>query len=226
MAPILEPVTGPLAVAAPSRAVQAYQRLLEMLLRHELPAGSILHERRVAEFLEMSRTPVKDALLRLESEGLLTRSPGRGFAVRAFPVRELLEALHVRAVLEAEAARIAAERIAPDALDRAEAEIRALLEAPEPSSEQDWEVDNRFHAMLALATGNAVLAETIQALRTRTYVFNKSRMPERFAVGHQEHLAIIAALRARDPEAARARTQAHIEAVRRSIIAKLSDIGG
>ncbi|WP_118136293.1 GntR family transcriptional regulator [Oceanicella sp. SM1341] len=226
MTPIREPATGLLGLAAPSRADEAYERLLDMLLRHELTAETILHERRLAEFLEMSRTPVKDALLRLESEGLLTRSPGRGFAVRSFSVRELLEALHVRSVLEAEAARIAAERISPAELDRAEAEIRALLAAEAPSSEQDWEVDNRFHAMIALATGNAVLAETIQALRTRTYVFNKSRMPERFAVGHEEHLAIIGALRARDAQAARARAQEHIEAVRRSIIAKLSDIGG
>lgn len=218
------------AIAAPpeereeSLSQMAYNALLDQLIRREIAVGSVLQERRLAEALAISRTPVRDALNRLESEGFITRKPGGVLVVKEFSTRELIETLHVRQILETEGARLATGRIPVAELDEVEAEIRALLAAPAPNAEKDWEVDSRFHSMIAARSGNAVLAKHIHDLRLKTHMFNMDRVPERFEIGHREHLSIIDALRREDREAARAGLYAHIENVKLSIIEKLRAI--
>lgn len=215
------PVAGPLEEREESLSQMAYNDLLDRLIKREIPVGSVLQERRLAEALAISRTPVRDALNRLESEGFITRKSGGVLVVKEFSTRELIETLHVRQIMEMEGVRLATGRIPPGELDEAEAAIRALLAADEPSAEEDWEVDSRFHRMIAEKSGNAVLAKHIHDLRVKTHMFNMDRVPERFEIGHREHLAIIEALRRGDRDAARAGIQAHIENVKLSIIEKL-----
>ncbi|QJP14977.1 GntR family transcriptional regulator [Starkeya sp. ORNL1] len=215
------PVAGPLEEREESLSQMAYNDLLDRLIKREIPVGSVLQERRLAEALAISRTPVRDALNRLESEGFITRKSGGVLVVKEFSTRELIETLHVRQVLEMEGVRLATGRIPPAELDEAEVAIRALLAADEPSAEEDWEVDSRVHRMIAEKSGNAVLAKHIHDLRVKTHMFNMDRVPERFEIGHREHLAIIEALRRGDRDAARAGIQAHIENVKLSIIEKL-----
>lgn len=203
---------------------RAYDLLMDQLIRREIPAGSVLQERRLAESLDISRTPVREALNRLETEGFITRTAGRQLVVKEFSTRELIETLHVRLIMEMESVGLATGRIAEADLDALEGEIRALLSGPSPTADQDWAIDCRFHSMIADASGNAVLARMINDLRLKTYMFNLNRVPERFEIGHQEHLRIIAALRARDREGARDGIRTHIENVKQSIIKKLSDI--
>ena len=93
---------------------QAYERLLDMMLAGELGAGDILQERRLAEALAISRTPVREALSRLESDGLVTRLRGRLLTVRQFTAAEFMDALNVRKLLELEAASLAAGRVSAD----------------------------------------------------------------------------------------------------------------
>jgi DNA-binding GntR family transcriptional regulator len=202
----------------------AYDRLLERLIRREIPVGSVLQERRLAASLDISRTPVREALNRLESEGFVTRKPGRLLVVKEFSIRELIETLHVRQVLEVESVGLAAGRIPEEELQAAEDAIRALLASTAPSPDEDWAVDSRFHTMIASHSGNAVLARMIQDLRLKTHMFNLERVPERFEAGHREHLAIIDAVRRKDRTEARAGIHEHIENVKKSIIRKLSEI--
>ncbi|WP_210255246.1 GntR family transcriptional regulator [Ancylobacter pratisalsi] len=202
----------------------AYDRLLDRLIKREIPVGSVLQERRLADSLDISRTPVREALNRLESEGFVTRKPGRVLVVKEFSTRELIETLHVRQIMESEAISLAAARVPMEELDAVEADIHALLATPNPSAEADWQVDSRLHRMIATHSGNAVLAGMIESLRVKTYTFNLDRVPERFDTGHREHLVMIAALRQRDRDAARAAIQQHIENVKQSIILKLSSI--
>lgn len=219
-----KPFAGPLEEREESLSQMAYNDLLDRLIKREIPVGAVLQERRLAEALAISRTPVRDALNRLESEGFITRKPGGVLVVKEFSTRELIETLHVRQVLEMEGVRLATGRIPASELDEVEAAIRALLAAEEPSAEEDWEVDSRFHRMVAEKSGNAVLAKHIHDLRVKTHMFNMDRVPERFEIGHREHLAIIDALRHGDRDAARAGIQAHIENVKLSIIEKLRTI--
>lgn len=202
----------------------AYNALLDRLIRRQIPVGSVLQERRLAETLDMSRTPVREALNRLESEGFVTRKPGRVLVVKEFSTRELIETLYVRQILETESVGLATGRIPAAELDAAEAAIHTLLAKSEPSADEDWAVDSRLHRTIAERSGNAVLAKMIHDLRVKTHMFNMDRVPERFEIGHREHLAIIDALRRGDRDAARAGIQAHIENVKLSIIEKLRAI--
>lgn len=204
-----------------SLSQMAYDNLLDRLIRRELAVGSVLQERRLAEVLAISRTPVRDALNRLESEGFITRQPGGALVVREFSTRELIETLHVRQVLEMESVWLATGRISAAELDGLEAAIRGLLAAPEPSAEEDWLVDSRLHGLIAERSGNAVLAKHINDYRLKTHMFNMDRVPERFEIGHREHLSIIDALRRGDRVAARAGIQTHLENVKSSIVEKL-----
>lgn len=199
----------------------AYDSLLDRLIRREIPIGAVLQERRIADILEMSRTPVRDALNRLESEGFVTRLPGGVLVVREFSTRELIETLHVRQILEVESVRLAAGRIPASELDAVEAEIRVLLAAPAVDAERDWAVDSRFHAMIAGYSGSAVLAKLIHDLRLKTHMFNMNRVPERFEIGHREHCAIIESLREGDAGSASEWIRLHIENVKQGILEKL-----
>lgn len=219
-----KPVAGLLAEREESLGQMAYNDLMDRLIKREIPVGAVLQERRLAEALAISRTPVRDALARLENEGFITRKSGGVLVVKEFSTRELIETLHVRQILEMEGVRLAVGRIPRAELDDVEAAIGMLLEAPEPAADEDWEVDSRFHRMIAERSGNAVLAKQIQDLRVKTHMFNMDRVPERFEIGHREHLAIIDALRREDRDAARGGIQAHIENVKLSIIGKLSAI--
>ncbi|CAJ0994014.1 hypothetical protein SODG_004485 [Sodalis praecaptivus] len=113
-------------------SVKAYDVLLNMLINRELPVNTVLQERRLAEMLAISRTPVRDALNKLENEGFISRSGGRTLVVKEFSIRELIETLHVRRTLEAEAARLAAGRVPAATLDAIEEGINALLAAADP----------------------------------------------------------------------------------------------
>jgi DNA-binding GntR family transcriptional regulator len=213
-----------LAPSEKSLSQLAYDRILDLLVKRELPPGTVMQERRFAEFLDISRTPIREALYRLETEGLVARAPGNSLIVKAFSLQEFIEILQVRRVLEAEAAVLSIDRIAPSDLDEIEARIVRLRERGDPHTAENREVDKRFHELLVGSSGNGVLAGLIRDLRLKTQMFNLSRMPERFASVHNEHLAIIAALRAKDPAAIRAGVGAHIENIKQSIMRKLGAI--
>lgn len=200
---------------------KAYDTLLDKLVRREIPVGSVLQDRKIAEMLAISRTPVRDALNRLESEGFVTRLSGGGLVVKEFSTRELIETLHVRQILELESIRLATGRIPLAELEEIEGAIRQLLAADAPDSEDNWMIDSRFHGLIAHYSGNAVLAKHISDLRLKTHMFNLDWVPERYPAGNREHLAMIQALKRGDSEAARHAMQAHIENVKRSIIEKL-----
>lgn len=219
-------------------SAKAYDAMLQMLISRELPANTVLQERKLAELLNISRTPVRDALTRLENEGLISRTAGRTLVVREFSIRELVETLHVRRLLEAEAARLAAGRVPVAELDELEASVRRLLAAEVPNAQEDWQVDSTLHRMIAHRSGNLLLTQYIETLRLKTRMFNLSVAPQRFEhahpehrtivqalkVGYHEHLAIIAALRAGDAEAARQAAATHIDTVRQGIIKRFSEL--
>lgn len=203
---------------------QIYDQLLTMLIERELPAGTVLQERKLAAALNVSRTPTREALNRLETEGFICRQPGNSMIVREFSVRELTELLHVRALLEAEAASLAIGRISPEELDAMETGVRSILNDDDPDPVEDWKIDMLVHGGIAEAANNAVLAKMILELRLKTRMFNLTHMPERFRVGHVEHLKIIEALRAKDRQGVKAAVRDHIDGVKHSIIQKLTEV--
>lgn len=205
----------------PRMATLAYDRISSMLLAGHLRGGDLVQEGRLAEQLGLSRTPVRDALGRLEGEGLLTRI-GRLLIVRRVTVKEFLDLLHVRLLIEPEAAALAAEKLDPEHLARLK---DLVLEMPEAvSHEQLWSVDDQIHLDIVEAIHNDFLAQLVRTMRRRTRLFELAELPERRMSGREEHLALIEALMARDAERAKTAMRNHLEGVRAGVIRQLRSL--
>jgi DNA-binding GntR family transcriptional regulator len=207
-------------VIDPKLSTVAYGALLDMILRGTIAPGELVTERQIAARLGMSRTPVREAVRRLEGEGTLERQRDGALIVRPYSMEVFLQALAVRRLLEGEAARLAAGKMAPAVLaaarDRTE---RLRRDGLAETARQD---DRDFHAAIAEASGNPVLATTISDLRKRTAMFRLGRLPERVDQVCDEHLTILDALASGNGEAARAAMQSHIDNVRAHLLQRLT----
>jgi DNA-binding GntR family transcriptional regulator len=201
---------------------QAHRALMQMILSGELAPNEVVTERQIALQLGISRTPLREAVRRLEGERLLERQRTGTLVVRALPVEEFMHILQVRRLLEGEAARLAAGHVPKADLARLRQRAQegmALPEGeplPDPSSE-----DLDLHTVIAHAAANPVIDELVKQLRTRTAMFRFGRMPTRRQTVLGEHLAIIDALENGDGDAARRAMEDHIEQVRITLLARL-----
>lgn len=208
-------------------AQQAYEEVLDLILSGRVQPGDLLNERSLATMLAMSRTPVRDALLMLEGEGLLVRHGRRGLQVRQMRLDDFMDALQIRLLLEPEVARMAAGAVPDSPLDEIASRLEALMAAAggtrsEIDREEVRSVDERLHALLADTAGNPQLAAIIRNLRRQTQIFDLKSLPERLTDTCREHLDIVRAVReGRKAEAASAMSR-HLEAVRGSIVTRLS----
>lgn len=212
------------AAAAGERAnltEQVYGQLIEILIRGDLRPGDVIVERRIAEKLNASRTPVREALGRLEAEGLVYKQVGRGVTVSPFSTEAFVELLNVRLLLEAEAARLAAGRLGEHRVAEIRKALHALGEKTDPSLSEIWEVDDMLHGEIADAAGNTLLAGMIRDLRRRTHVFNAYRNPSKHKVGVGENEALLDAIASGNQEMARQAMADHIEGVKLAIIDRL-----
>jgi len=202
----------------------AYERLRAALARGELAPGARLFEPELAGLLGVSRTPVREALMRLAQEGLVELLPGRGARVRVLSPDEVAEVYEVRAALEAEAARLAALRASPaakTALAEAEAELHRI--PPEDVAAQTA-ADARFHAALVAASGNRELERLFHQLDAklalaRRFSSDENQSPKTLA----EHRAILEAILASDPDRAAAAARAHIERFKALVARRLKE---
>jgi DNA-binding GntR family transcriptional regulator len=201
---------------------KVYEQLTDLLIRGELRPGDVITERRMAEQLNASRTPIREALGRLEAEGLVFKQPSRGVTVSPFSTEAFVDILNIRQLLEAEAARLAAGKISKGRIAEIRAALTGLANASAPTLEEIWEVDDLLHGEIADAAGNPLMASLIRDLRRRTHVFNAYRnmMSHRFAA--EEDNTLLDALESGDSEKARAAMSSHIEAVKLAIIERLT----
>jgi len=203
-------------------ATIAHSRILDLILSRRLKARDVLQERPLAEWLDMSRTPVREALNRLEAEGVIQRQ-GKALILHEITIKEMMEVFAVREQLEVLAARLAAERAAISEIEQLERSVRDLMKQKSPPSNEHWSIDDSLHALVSRASDNQILVRYISDLRLRTRMFDIERLPDRFLPGCQEHLAILEALKARDSEAAVSAMQTHIQNSRQAILTKLSE---
>jgi DNA-binding GntR family transcriptional regulator len=201
--------------------VAAYEQLRAMLLSGALAGGCIIQERRLAEELGISRTPIREALQRLEGEGLLQRQD-RFLRVTNVTVTEVMEILAVRLSLESEAARAACGRMPPALLRNIRARIKAMTNPGTVRDDAHWAVDDLVHLSIARQSGNGLLLRLVSDLRQKTRLFGLHRIPSRFGPGKIEHLAILDALEAGDAELAADRMRVHINHAREAILNALA----
>lgn len=190
-------------------SAQAYRALSNQIKNRELRGGDTLVEQRLATQLGVSRTPLREAMQRLEGEGLLLKSANRSYSVRKVDLGEYLQSMRVREVLEAEAAALAAGRIAPASIAPVRAAVLALERLDPYDTHAHWACDDQVHNLFIDACGNAVMAVILRNLRITTRLFEIAALADRLGPDSREHLAILDALEAADPDAARAATAAH-----------------
>ncbi|MEO5738766.1 MAG: GntR family transcriptional regulator [Variovorax sp.] len=211
-----------LEVRSASLAEQAYERLRTLILDRKIFPGSPLQEGRLADDLGISRTPMREALVRLAGEGLLVRRDARSYAVRALGTKEYFDCMRAREVIEGEAIALAATRIDAADLDRLQAEIEAL-NAGEHDETEHWHFDDKFHVFIATASGNVVFPRLVEELRVNARLFRLHSPLHRQRENHDEHGDIIGALRARDPERARQAMREHLRSLQEDVKRALID---
>lgn len=206
---------------------QAYARLRREILSCRLPPGAEISETDIAEHLQMSKSPVREALGRLRMEGFVRAYPRRGYQIAPLTLSDLKELLELRTILETGAVTLAAARISPEEL----AQLAQLADAEDLApadrgADLDAFVDvNRaFHAAVARASGNRRVVEQVilclDGLERFFYVGARSRdiSPQTRA----EHAELIEALRARDGARARQLVIAHNDSTRDGLIEVIS----
>ncbi|MBK1659311.1 GntR family transcriptional regulator [Paracraurococcus ruber] len=197
-----------------SLAERAFRRLRDAIVQGALPAGSRISERSLAASLGISAQPVREALRRLEQDGMVVTLPRRGTVVADFGPDRQAEMGRIRAALEGAAAALAAQRADAAALDALAAQLAAMQAATAAAApEQVSEANERFHGLIHQATGNAFLIRSLAALRAFDH-FGRVRAlnatPQELPRALREHAGILAALQARDPDLAEARMRAHV----------------
>ncbi|HEY0208349.1 GntR family transcriptional regulator [Acerihabitans sp.] len=203
---------------------QAYEALLDLIVAKKLQQGEQIQERALAIRLGISRTPLREAMHRLEGEKILERKSNNRLFVRMVALEEILEILYVRRLLETEAAARAAGKIPLNKLALLKERIEKLKLAGDPFNYEHQRVDAELHGLILLYSENKLLAEMINELRRRTRMFSLKRVDKRMLPVLNEHMAIIAALEKGDGEQAALEVSHHIDNIRTSIIEKFSSL--
>jgi DNA-binding GntR family transcriptional regulator len=195
------------------------QRLRQMILDMEIGPGESISERGLEKTLLASRTPVRSALQRLETEGLVRRE-GRGWIVSPLDLEELRQLFDYRELLEVAALRLAAPRLDKEAV----AQMSARLDdcGPDDSTDQSYQTGLEFHLQFARLAGNAFL---LQALSDAMVRLAQARWLESDAShpGWDEHRNVLAALQQGMVDDAAAMLEAHIRGARDRVLALLRD---
>lgn len=193
----------------------AYAALSRMIRGHRLRGGDVILEARLAAELSISRTPMREALQRLEGEGLVIKNASRSYMVRTVDLAEYLQSLKVREIMEPEIAALAIGQIEPAAFAPVRAEIAALNGSTSYVRQAHWDSDARLHNLFIDACGNQVMIQIMRALRATTHLFEIDRLKDRLIPDNTEHMAILDALEAGDAKAVRKAVQSHIRSLQR-----------
>lgn len=205
----------------PPHGRSVYDRVIAEIRSGALGPGARLTEADLAERLAVSRTPVREAIRRLEAEGLVTHVPRVGATIRTLSYPEIMELYEMRTVLEAAGARFAAR--AASEIELAElAAINAELGAA-VGSRQAFDLNRAFHDALAMAAKNRFLNGAMAAMQNTLLILGASTLEdaERVREAVAEHEAVLAALRDRDEDRAERAMRTHLEAAHRARLRQL-----
>ena len=194
---------------------RAYEVIRNMILSGELPAGSQLVEEALAEKCGVSRTPVREAMRRLESDLLVTRTDTQRSFVADWSLDDVADAFELRAMLEGQAARRAAERMTDEALDRMRAanrQIGVAIGKVVPDVTGFLEGNRVFHAVIQEVAASRRLASLLVTLVEQPVVWRTAHHygREELRRSHHEHEELIAAFARRDGAWAQSIMTSHI----------------
>lgn len=194
-------------------ADEAARTLREAILTGEIVPGTRLNQVELATDLGISRTPLREALMKLEQEGLIELLPAGGLRVAVINLDDAVELYDVREVLDGLAARLAAQRIAGPANQEIEGHLARMKACLASQDAHAWFIAHvAFHEGILRASGNRRLQALSTVVRLSIQRFHPVLLttPNRLPEAYQEHRAIFEAIQAHDPGAAERLAREHI----------------
>lgn len=207
-----------------------FETLRDAIIRQVLKPGERLMEIQLADEMGVSRTPVREAIRKLELEGLVVMVPRKGAYVAGVSMKDIHEVYEVRSALEMLAVTLAAERITDEELDALE---RQVLRESEEESKKDGSLDNiiyidsSFHDIIYQAAHNQRLVQFVNILQEQLQRFRAASLarPGRSKTALEEHKKIVEALSERNGELAARLAREHIENAENAMIASMEENG-
>jgi DNA-binding GntR family transcriptional regulator len=199
-----------------SKKERAYQEIKQAIIDGRLESGNIYSINDLSEEFGIGRTPAREALVILASEGLIDPIPRSGYQVKPISINDLLEIFHLRRVLEVEGVGLAAEKITEEAIllleenNRLEQEISAGLNSgitPE-TYQKGFDLNLEFHLTIARASGNQRLVSLVEDLLTELERF---LVDDPYLAEPQQHYEIIEKLKQRDKAGSQEIMKKHVE---------------
>lgn len=201
------------AAGAPTRAEAAYQELRRGILSGEYPPAAPLSEYQLAANLRLSRTPVREALARLEHERLVRTVGGRGCFVAELTPNDIIEIYQVREPLESSAARISAERMTAEGIATLESIVAQMRDSAKAGyAEETFVTDVDLHKTIVRTTQNSRMSAILDTLDDQMHRIRSMwpRTPRWLDGAVEEHAAIVGSIAARDPDGAERAMRTHL----------------
>ncbi len=204
---------------------KVYSQLKSMILDQKLKPGSKIYQEKLAEDLGISRTPLVNALKKLEQEHLITAVPRRGFYTRHFSKEEMINIFELREVLEGLAARRAAIRISENQIQKLRNFFKDFKTFEDNGSLEKYaKEDRRFHNYLIKIGGDDLLSSILETYSVITFSYlvgfrGGLVRPPRETI--REHLSIIEAIAKRNPEMAESAVRLHFKNSRDKLVQEL-----
>lgn len=210
--------------AAVSATEKAYQAIRREILNNELRAGEPVPVERFVRTLRLSRTPVREAVLRLEREGLIDIRPRMGTFVSHLDIRRIRDMYDLRRLLEGHAAKLAVSHVPAQTLHELRKELAAYpVSGPRVDYKGMSESGKKVHALILDYCGNEALAEMMRSMQDHFARFRSVSLeiPAKVISSHKEHLGILAAMEARDGQRAEMLIHEHLDHAARLLLESL-----
>jgi DNA-binding GntR family transcriptional regulator len=199
-----------------SKKEKAYQAIKQAIIAGQLESAEIYTIGELSERFELGRTPAREALVVLASEGLIEPIPRSGYQVKPLSIQDLLEIFHLRSVIEVEGVGLAAERISERDIylleENNRQEQETVTSPPSDASAQSYrkgyELNLEFHLTIARASGNNRLADLLEKLMNE---LERVLAHDPYIAEPQQHAEIIKALKRRDKTGSREAMKTHLE---------------
>ncbi|MEJ8572867.1 GntR family transcriptional regulator [Microbaculum marinum] len=221
--------TGAFAFDEGSQRDRAYAEIRRRILENEIRPGVQMLETEVADMLAMSRTPVREALIKLEEEGLVEVRPRHGMRVKPVSPEDMREIYDVLTSLEATAACLTARRnLSEDELAGFDAAVAAMDAALESGDLRAWAIaDQAFHDHLVISSGNRRLQDIVATIRDQAHRVRMATLTLRPlpTASNDDHRAVVAAIRLGDADAARRIHREHRKRSGKMLVELLERLG-
>lgn len=208
-----------------SLADQVFEKLENDIIAGVYPRGEVLTELKLVEQLNVSRTPIREALRRLEHERLIQDS-GKGSIVLGITLEDLEDIMNIRLRVEGLAAYYATKNLTPEFAERLK-QINELQDFYYEKGDFDRmrQMDDRFHDAIYEFSGRTVLQDTLRPLHRKTQRYRKASIASRPSTSIQEHKEIYKAIVSGNAELAEKLTCIHIQNAKESMIARFQNNG-